>query len=1411
MRYDTPRRNRRRAPHVSPRDTRRQADGITAATQWSVSPGTASGNFVSQNPEDPPVGWTLDVEDTFSGSSLDTSIWKSTGYTGGAHCASQGCSAQWDAGAGISVSGGNMRLRVQRNGASWLVTGLTQGSGNQFSFEEGYGEFHVRFRARFTAAHAPGIGFYGLMWPWHNVWSSELDIVETPGQDKTRSTGTVHWDTELNNFQVGNEFSGPDLSQFCTWDCRRTYTFLNGRKVARIQWWLNGVKLLDSDGTTIDEAEQNLFAVEPMVLGFATYVRCPVDCVAWFSDIDSTTPDLAFLEVDFVRIWRPEPAVASALVPSLDVLIRGADAAAALITAGGITEIQRIVRALTGIATVNVIGGNAGVGRTTFTGTSTFAVTGGSNAWITGDPVTTPTLWTSGAALTGTATTVSTSVSTNPAVPLLDVPIHWEADLQATGAAVAAYATARTEVNRRVVAGVSKAAGKLVVFDGFSPTSATLQAPAIAAVNDAWAAGVYLAGSAEKLAVGNVLDCTAAAGTWNAAGALQAAQRIAVRLARYCHDKGWTANDLGGLPGAGPQIGGIRRESDTALQVFVQHDRGSDIVIPATVNPAAFQVTDGTTTVTGTAVNYRTTQSFIVTFSGNVPTTPGTVLRHCWTPGFFGAGTLVSDNFHTSGVYKPGVIGSTSGVGTLVMPLQRTIVAVPVVDGSQAGQPPSTTIRGRPRIVNNTLVTEQGTPFRGLTMALDGPGTDGTNYATNRANWQKFRDLKFNVVRLDAPLSEARGGTQTVASQIAYVDQCIDHAEATGMYVQLMCGGPYGNANYSEQNAFWSVAAARYANRTCVFYEPNNEPHYGSDFSAGDLDNITTIYNLIHNAAPQTLVGLLCPAAVTDAPGLVSLCNGLVQRGVTFGPAWVAFHGYDSVSDSAYQTLKNAYPCMMTEYVSTSRNQSPNEIDKVQQMERLGISWELLHVRFGELTNTDTPWSADENSLTSRIIPGLTSAGITWAQDSLGTSQPPTTTRNPVFSSNIASAALGSPTTITVTGLIPNENYEWTVVQSNASFTWRLDPPIAATADSSGTGTFNATFIATNDFIKLLFDSRTSSIDSAKVQTVPAQPQPGGDAAFAQSWHDSLRFGVNFERFRPQSFDYQGNAYRNSAAGWNYFLSQGVTHVRFFYGWDASIDFAGDGITMDSGRRPTIDKLNAFIDPIQQAARAGLKVWVDFTDVANIDSVRAHYQNVKDHHTDFCNLLAARPELTPDKLMVGSFNELVEWQGVGTNTDWNATRMELHALIRGILPNHIIAHGAANWCSYDRLCASDWQAPPDKRAMGSFHHYYWSSYGRSFWTPIQAALDDFSVRNGIPHIAGEGGDGAEATRNPNSPGAIDAWVTMFTDISVAAPRTKHTWWAVTNAGNNWALLTADNQGFHPKIETVFRNTRDNWA
>lgn len=293
--------------------------------------------------------------------------------------------------------------------------------------------------------------------------------------------------------------------------------------------------------------------------------------------------------------------------------------------------------------------------------------------------------------------------------------------------------------------------------------------------------------------------------------------------------------------------------------------------------------------------------------------------------------------------------------------------------------------RGRPIFGGNTVRSEIGTLLRGATMALDGPGTPASKFATDANRWMMLRSAPFNlnVVRLDIR-GPKDGGPPRLSDHYADLDRAVECAAAAGMYLMLMQSAKVFAPEWDELREFWTYAAPRYKDRTHVLYEMTNEPG-GSpkDFSTSMLTQIRDIYNLMHNAAPNTLIGVLdyaYPGA--DAATAVAKARTLQTMGVQYGPtgkAFVATHLYFTPY-STFQTMKDAFPTMATEHVYGGPGDE-DEVNKLGFADSINMSWVSLCGRWGLMTDADDPYGASIACLRDRILPGMHNNGRNWSAD----------------------------------------------------------------------------------------------------------------------------------------------------------------------------------------------------------------------------------------------------------------------------------------------------------------------------------------------------------------------------------------------------------------------------------------------
>lgn len=403
---------------------------------------------------------------------------------------------------------------------------------------------------------------------------------------------------------------------------------------------------------------------------------------------------------------------------------------------------------------------------------------------------------------------------------------------------------------------------------------------------------------------------------------------------------------------------------------------------------------------------------------------------------------------------------------------------------------------------------------------------------------------------------------------------------------------------------------------------------------------------------------------------------------------------------------------------------------------------------------------------------------------------------------DMASAKVGQPLTVRVRAQ-DIQAVEWVTVQSDKAWSWR-GTPVTLILREDGTGEFEWTPLATGELVKVMaFGARSIYRDSAMVPAsaavVPA-PAPSGDAAVANSFMTGLRHGMNVERWRPVTMKWNGKPLASDPAYWEYLRGIGLTHVRGFCPVHFQVDMIGKGLL--NGKMPDDGLIDQFLQPWRTASKAGLKVFLDICDVQDSGNLGRHWKAFLDYMTRFSRRVAAAPELGPDRLAIGPFNELA----AGKNADYNNFRIEAHRAIRAVLPQHVIVHGAADWDNWRLLVATDWAPPPDFRAIGQWHHYLDANSGLGFWQDVQRQLRAWSKRNGgMPSACGEAGFD-EFWADPKHKNYSDRWLRAVRDQANGIPCEAPMWWAVTSGSDYRCNKTAEDLTLIPEVEAVLRET-----
>ena len=341
-----------------------------------------------------------------------------------------------------------------------------------------------------------------------------------------------------------------------------------------------------------------------------------------------------------------------------------------------------LVKELTGIPNVLVYGDTFTPGQRTLVGGTYTFKTGENNTWMAMEGAD-PSAWPLGPLGLECDTYLRTKIRDKVGdAPVAFLRIHSEYDSRLDAGDAAFYAAA----NRNFVAKMRDAAGlsaqQMPVFYGQVPYSMGVKPAGINALRIAWREDVADPSFNARYAWGSANDAdphTDGAHT-GLEGCRQANARMAIAVARWFFDKGYSHNDLSTLPVTGPRIAGFRRgPKPNQIDVIIEHDGGSDIFIPADPYLGSFAVVDPDGTgpapkvVSAERANPTTLR---LTLDKDLSPGRTVTLDYLMGCGLNGLGKLITDNYHE--VAKPAPIAKAiaSCYPDLRMPLAR--LAAPI-------------------------------------------------------------------------------------------------------------------------------------------------------------------------------------------------------------------------------------------------------------------------------------------------------------------------------------------------------------------------------------------------------------------------------------------------------------------------------------------------------------------------------------------------------------------------------------------------------------------------------------------------------------------------------------------------------------------------------------------------------------
>lgn len=774
-------------------------------------------------------------------------------------------------------------------------------------------------------------------------------------------------------------------------------------------------------------------------------------------------------------------------------------------------------------------------------------------------------------------------------------------------------------------------------------------------------------------------------------------------------------------------------------------------------------------------------------------------------------------------------------------------VSTPTVPSTGSGL-----VRGRPVFQNNSIRSDTGSLLRGVTFALDGPGEIATNYSNTRSNWQKFRDLKFNLVRMPFALSYYGIALST---QLPYMDAMVAHAGATGMYVMFMYDNNYGVKAFDECFSVWPTICDRYKNNTNVLFEMGNEWVWGADeWSTSELNQVGDLYTAMHNAAPNSFIGCLMLSSMENTNAAVSAMNTVRNRAgaANFNKAFIATHAYGPDSDPAghAQTIKNSYPIMMTETTYTGSDGQDDPVNKMPQLDSVGCAWIVLNPRFGEVSDPSSPFGDAEDSLTDRIIPEWHSNGFDWTQDALSNTGGgnPTPTPTETFavvnlvnqttqltanfttvgdtlvvksidgtvqdiSGAVSFSGVVIPTdpgpqpggqTLSMNPLNPGDlgtppkTWETVVTATGmSSFEWVVRGPSDPSAFNwavanlvNGKVTLRPTFTEAGQYLAISTpDNSVRQISGLVSFGGGVVTPPGGGGGGGVPTTSDYVFANNFVKDLTMGVNLErGTSWGASAAYFNKLKNDGSLTHIKIY----------VPTRPEWGTYVDENGLNGLADTIQTIISTGMKVILGCCDVLSFDALNT--QEMKDYVDLVARVMAAR-NIDPRYFCIGPWGEMAEWDTLSRvfdNGPINPLRRYYQDLLRGHFPNHIIVSAGTSWSAFEGMIDPSFEVYEDKRTIYEWHSYQY--YGREIgpWADAQSQIMDWKTAHGVVTFGGEVAEAGETggLEQGNLP-------PMITSVSRGIWRERPMIWAVTGGGY-FRLNNESNYDLEPNIAAAFR-------